>query len=219
MSITHRAILWDLDGTIVDTKACHLHTWKHALELHGYGLDLALLTENFGRNNTTLLPLLLGFQPDQALMMRIIDKKESMFREIAPDWITLVPGVTSWLSAAAEMEIGQAIASSAPMENIVTMLSIFNLEGYFDTIVSGTDLPAKPQPDVFFHAADALGVLPKSCLVIEDSVAGVEGARLAGMRCIAVTTTHHQDALHQADAVIDDFTVSMSEILNKLSWD
>ena len=219
MSITHRAILWDLDGTIVDTKACHLHTWKRALELHGYDLDLALLTENFGRNNTTLLPLLLGFEPEHELMMQIIDNKENIFREIAADWITLVPGVTSWLSAATEMDIGQAIASSAPMENIVTMLSIFNLDSCFDTIVSGKDLPAKPQPDVFLHAANALGVLPENCLVIEDSIAGVESARLAGMRCIAVTTTHHQDTLQQADAVIDDFTLPLAEMLYKLCWD
>lgn len=219
MTITRRAILWDLDGTIVDTKACHLHTWKRALELHGYDLDLALLTENFGRNNTTLLPLLLGFEPNHELMMGIIDKKESMFREIAPEWITLVPGVTSWLSAAVELNFRQAIASSAPMENIVTMLSFFNLDACFDTVVSGTNLPAKPHPDVFLNASDALGVEPENCLVIEDSIAGVEGAHKAGMRCIAVTTTHHQDALRQADVVIDDFTAAMSEVLTALSWD
>lgn len=219
MNTIHRAILWDLDGTIVDTKACHLYTWKNALEMHGYELDLALLTENFGRNNTTLLPLLLGFELDPDLMMRIIENKESLFRKIAPDWVTLVPGVTSWFSAASDLRFSQAIASSAPVENIGTMLKMFNLEACFDAIVSGTDLPAKPNPDVFLHAAYALGVSPENCLVIEDSIAGVEGARRAGMRCIAVGTTHHQDDLRQADIVIDDFTVPFSEMLQKLGWD
>jgi beta-phosphoglucomutase len=219
VSTTHRAILWDLDGTIVDTKACHLFTWKIALEMHGYEFDLTLLTENFGRNNTTLLPLLLGFEPDHDLMMKIIDKKESLFRKIAADWISLVPGVTSWLSAAADLNFSQAIASSAPMENIVTMLGIFNLESCFNKIVSGTNMPAKPQPDVFLHAADVLNVSPENCLVIEDSVAGVQGARKAGMRCIAVGTTHHQEDMHQADVVIEDFTVPFPEMLQTLFWD
>lgn len=219
MTTIKRAILWDLDGTIVDTHACHTYTWETALKLSGFQFDRVLFAENFGRNNTTLLPILLGFEPDHDLMMKIIEKKESLFRQIAPDWITLVPGVTSWLSDAAELNFGQAIASSAPMENINTMLAIFNLEGCFSSIVSGTDLPAKPEPDVFLHAAEALGVSPENCLVIEDSIAGVEGARHAGMRCIAVATTHPHAELDQADMVIDDFSVPFLEILQNFHWD
>lgn len=216
MTDKENAILWDLDGTIVDTKACHVYTWEKALQRHGFAMDMAVFETNFGRNNSTLLPILLGFTPDDDLMTEIIEDKEAMFRQIAPERITLVPGVKTWLSAADELNYAQAIASSAPMENISTMLEIFNLESYFKSIVSGTDLPAKPEPDVFFQAAQALAVHTDHCVVIEDSIAGVEAAHRAGMRCIAVSTTHPRSVLGQADLVIDDFTKPMSDALRRL---
>lgn len=215
MTYKENAILWDLDGTIVDTKTSHVFTWETALQKHGYALDMAVFESNFGRNNTTLLPILLGFTPDDDLMTQIIEDKEALFRQIAPERITLVPGVETWLSAADGLNYAQAIASSAPMENITTMLGIFNLESYFQSIISGTDLPAKPKPDVFFQAAQTLAVQPENCVVIEDSLAGVEAAHRAGMRCIAVSTTHPRRDLSQADIVIDDFTTPMIDILRR----
>jgi len=213
-----RAILWDLDGTIVDTYAGHLQTWENALEAYGYQLDRALFVEQFGRNNASLLPALLGFEPEPDLMKKIIEAKERLFLEITAEWITLVPGVTSWLRAAAELNYTQAIASSAPMDNIRSMLAVHDLEGHFASLVSGSNLPAKPEPDVFLRAADILQVPKENCLVIEDSVAGVAGAKQAGMRCIAVTTTWPSNKLSQADLVVDDFTMPLIECLRALNW-
>jgi len=210
------AILWDLDGTIVDTKDCHFYTWESALHKHGYKLDRLTYEMNFGRNNHALAPLFLGFDPDADLLAELIDHKETLFRQIAPDQTDLVPGVKTWLATAAGLGIKQAIASSAPMDNIITMLSHFELEHYFNTIVSGTHLPAKPEPEIFLKAAKDLGCTPADCLVVEDSLAGVQAARTAGMHCVAVSTSHPQEALHQADIVVDDFTGSLNKILNAL---
>ena len=218
MPNTKRAILWDLDGTIVNTYAGHLQTWESALEAFGFQLDRALFVEQFGRNNASLLPALLGFEPEPDLMTKIIETKERLFLQISAEWITLVPGVISWLKAAAEMNYLQAIASSAPMDNIRAMLAVHNLEGYFATVVSGSNLPAKPEPDVFLRAAEVLQVTKENCLVMEDSVAGVAGARRAGMRCIAVTTTWPRSKLSQADFVVEDFTMPFIETLRTLSW-
>jgi len=212
------AILWDLDGIIVDIKVCHLYTWRHVLQQHGVELDKTIFNANFGRNNTTLLPLLLGFEPDEALMRELVHAKETLFRQLAPEQITLISGVKSWLDAAQALNFGQAIASSAPMENITTMLQIFNLGVFFDTIVSGTDLPAKPEPEIFLKAARSLGYTPDQCLVIEDSLAGVQAAKNAGMPCIAVSTTHPRAELGLADLVIDDFRVAFVDVLAQFSW-
>jgi beta-phosphoglucomutase len=121
------AILWDLDGTIVDTKDCHFFTWESALQKHGFVLNRDTFEMNFGRNNHALAPLFLGFEPDTILLEQLIDHKETLFRQIGPQQTTLVPGVKTWLSTARGMNIKQAIASSAPMENITTMLSHFEL--------------------------------------------------------------------------------------------
>jgi beta-phosphoglucomutase len=214
----NHAFLWDLDGTIVDTKDCHFYTWESALQKHGFELDRDVYGMNFGRNNNALAPLFLGFDPDAELLAALIDHKETLFRQIAPEQTGLVPGVRTWLSQAAEMNIKQAIASSAPVENISTMLSHFELERHFNTIVSGTNLPAKPEPDIFLKAAKDLGCSPADCLVIEDSLAGVKAAKTAGMHCVAVSTSHAREELTQADFVVDDFTGSLNIILHALGW-
>lgn len=211
-----RAILWDLDGTIVDTKACHFFTWQHALEKYGFTLEQPVFEANFGRNNNTLLPLYLGFQPDAELIAGIINEKESLFRELAPQQVSLVPGVKNWLAKADQLNFAQAIASSAPMENISLILENFDLSHHFDSIVSGEDLPAKPKPDIFIIAAKNLGYLPKDCLVIEDSLAGIRAAKDAGMQCIALTTSHPRQSLNLADLVVDDFRGSIDDVLREL---
>lgn len=218
MSGNPRAILWDLDGTIVDTKACHFHTWKYALEKHGFSLEKSVFDQNFGRNNITLLPLYLGFQPDVDFAAEIIHDKETLFRQIAPQQVELIPGVETWLSSADAMNIAQAIASSAPLENISTLLNSTNLNHYFDLIVSGVDLPAKPEPEIFIQTASRLGYQPKECLVIEDSVAGVQAAKRAGMMCVAVMTSHPQDELDLADVVVDDFQKPLGDAFEALNW-
>jgi beta-phosphoglucomutase len=210
------AILWDLDGTIVDTKDCHFYTWESALHKLGYKLDRRVYEMNFGRNNHALAPLFLGFDPDADLLAELIDHKETLFRQIAPNQTDLVPGVKTWLATAAGLGIKQAIASSAPMDNITTMLSHFELEQYFNAIVSGTNLPAKPEPEIFLKAAKVLGRSPANCLVVEDSLAGVQAAKTAGMHCVAVSTSHPQEALHQADIVVNDFSGTLNKILNTL---
>jgi beta-phosphoglucomutase-like phosphatase (HAD superfamily) len=96
------------------------------------------------------------------------------------------------------------------------MLSAHDLIRYFDLLVSGANLPAKPNPAVFLAAAEQLNQLPENCLVIEDSAAGVEAARKAGMTCIAVMTSHKKSQLKDADLVLDDFNGSFLDTLNKL---
>lgn len=216
MCANPRSILWDLDGTIVDTKDCHFHTWQIALEKHGFSIERSAFEVNFGRNNMTSLPNYLGFQPDAELAAEIIKQKETLFRQFVKREVTLVPGVEAWLARANVMNISQAIASSAPMENITDVLKHFNLDNYFELFVSGVDLPAKPEPDVFLQTASRLGNQPWECLVIEDSVAGVKAAKNAGMMCVAVTTSYDCDKLALADLVVDTFQNTLDEVLNSL---
>jgi len=212
------AILWDLDGTIVNSKACHFYTWHYALEKQGITLEKSVFDKNFGRNNPTLLPLFLGFQPDADLGAEIINDKETLFREIAQQQVELIPGVETWLLSADGMNIAQAIASSAPMENITVLLNIFNLDQYFDLKVSGVDLPTKPAPDIFLQTASGLEFQPRECLVVEDSVSGVQAAKSAGMKCVAVTTSHSREELTLADLVVDDFQESIEVAFEALNW-
>jgi HAD superfamily hydrolase (TIGR01509 family) len=128
----------------------------------------------------------------------------------------LLPGVDDWLEKFQECGVRQAIASSAPVENIDVLVDELAIRPYFDAIISGADLPGKPDPAVFLKAAGAVGVSPEYCVVIEDAVHGVEGALAAGMKCIAVTTTNTADSLKDADVVLTDLTALDEERLSAI---
>lgn len=207
------AILWDLDGTIIDSKECHYRSWKWALEKQGYPFSQADFEENFGRNNQMAIKAYLGFTPDPELAERIMEEKEALFRERVIEEGSLVPGVRTWLEEAKNHRFPQLIASSAPMKNIKTTLAGFGLQSYFDRLVSGAALPAKPEPAVFLKASRDIGYPPERCLVIEDSPPGVNAAKNAGMPCIAVATSGNANALSAADLVIEDFNVPFNRAL------
>ncbi len=99
--------------------------------------------------------------------------------------------------------VRQAIASSAPPENVDALVDELKIRENFAAIVSGYNMAGKPAPDVFLAAAKAIGVQPVNCLVIEDAVTGVEGAKRAGMLCLAVTNTNPPEKLRHADYVVD----------------
>jgi beta-phosphoglucomutase-like phosphatase (HAD superfamily) len=103
------------------------------------------------------------------------------------------------------------------MKNITIMLNAFGLLGYFDLLVSGANLPAKPKPDVFLEAAKLLELSPQECLVIEDSAAGVQAAKNAGMTCIAVLTSHVKSQLTAADLLVDDFRTPFADAVAELT--
>ena len=216
MNTAKIGFLWDMDGTIVDTKQAHFEAWRDAVKSFGYDLDWETFEVGFGRTNRAILPIYIGFEPDQNHTDEIIKVKERMFREIALESSTLVPGVESWLAGAKETGWPQAIASSAPIDNIHALMNCFELGKYFDFILSGANLPAKPEPDVFLHAANQFQQEISKFVVIEDSKAGVQAGKAAGMLVIAVATHLTRVELSYADFVIDDFTKPMGEVLSAI---
>jgi beta-phosphoglucomutase len=214
-NINLKAVLWDMDGTLADTGELHFLTWKHALADLGYELSFDKFKATFGMNNQGILETLLGETPTPDLVARISDQKEGEYRILLRGNISLLPGVKDWLDWLHEHDIPQAVASSAPPENIDAFVEELHLRPYFDTLVSGFDMPGKPNPDIFLLAAKRLGMAAENCLVIEDAIAGVEAAQRAGMTCLAVTTTNPREALTHACRVVDTLEeVHPWEIIN-----
>lgn len=200
------AVLWDMDGVLMDTGELHYRTWKIALQEYGHAYSHEEFTASFGKNSTSTMRILLGEDADPDYIREIIDRKEILFRERVPGEVVLLPAVREWLAKFRQGGARQAVASSAPCENIEVSVDALNIRPFFDALVSGADLPPKPNPDVFLKAAAQVGVPPARCVVIEDAVHGVEGALIAGMKCIAVTTTQPATALQAAHLVLDDLT-------------
>ena len=195
------AVLWDMDGVLVDTGDFHYESWKEAFDEIAVSFDREDFRKTFGMNNAGILEWVFGRKPNPEEFSRISDKKESVFRALVKGKAEPLPGVLTWLKQFQEWGIKQAITSSAPPENIEVLVAELKIKDYFDGIVSAFDLPGKPNPAVFLKAADTLQIQPANCVVIEDAIAGVVGAKRAEMKCIAVLTTNPANALKKADVI------------------
>lgn len=198
------AALWDMDGVLVDTGELHYESWKAAFDEIGVSFSREEFRKTFGMNNAGILEWMFGRKSNPDEFSKISDIKESLFRELVKGKAKPLPGIITWLKQFQDWGIKQAITSSAPPENIEVLVTELKIKEYFNEIVSGFDLPGKPNPDVFLKAARKLKVLPEKCIVVEDAIAGVEGAKSAGMKCIAVLTTNPASALDKADIIFNN---------------
>lgn len=197
-----QAVIWDVDGTLVDTAELHFRAWDELARLRGLLFTRADFTATFGRRNPEILRQLFGSMSEQQLAL-LGEQKEDLYRNAARQGVDLLPGVRKLLEALAQAGFPQAIGSSAPRGNLDLILEITGTARFFAAVVAMEDTSrGKPDPEVFQAAAGKLAVEPHSCLVIEDAPAGIQAARAAGMKCIGVTFVgHHADAvLHEAGA-------------------
>jgi beta-phosphoglucomutase family hydrolase len=200
--MTIKGVLWDMDGVLVDTGDFHYQAWVNTLDLYKIPFSREIFNETFGMNNWSILLLLLGPQLNQDTYTRISNQKEEAFRQVIRGKVQLLPGVMETLEFLRSRGIPQAIASSAPPENITALVDKLQIRERFEAVVSAYAMAGKPAPDVFLAAARAIRREPRDCLVIEDAVLGVKAAKRAGMACLAVTNTHPAENLRLADRVV-----------------
>jgi HAD superfamily hydrolase (TIGR01509 family) len=211
-----RAILWDMDGVLADTSQLHFETWERILGEQGIPFDRQKFHLIYGLKNRDLLPYLTDRTMEPEWVEWIADRKELAFRQSLHGYLFPLPGVVEWLQRFNTLGYRQAVASSAPPENVEVLVDELGIRKYFDALVTPGDLPGKPDPAVFLLAASLLNLPAQNCVVIEDSIPGIEAARLAGMRCIAVTTTNPPYALTQADIVVRTMDQLTVEQVNSL---
>ena len=208
------AIIWDMDGVIADSGEAHLAAWRALFAERGETLSDEAFTTTFGMANPEILREWCGAGPSDAEIRELGMRKEGLFREMVAGRVKLLPGVLDWLRWGRAQGITQVVASSGEMANIVVMVQELGIANYFEALVAGGFMPrSKPDPAIFLQAAGAAGVSPAECVVIEDGLVGVEAARRAGMRCLAVTTTHPAEKLSDADLIMDDLTALDEETL------
>jgi beta-phosphoglucomutase len=186
-----RAILWDLDGTLVDSEEYHWQAWHETMRREGTVITREQFRESFGQRNDRILRNWLGQDVAANRLQRIGDEKEAEYRRLAQTrGLVPLPGAAEWTRRLHEAGWRQAIASSAPRRNAELMLRLLGLSAYFDAIVAAEDVSkGKPDPDVFLAAASRLGVDPHRCVVVEDAAAGIEAGRRGGMRTVGVSRT------------------------------
>lgn len=186
--MNERAILWDLDGTLADSRVYHWQAWRDTMAGAGVTITDAQFAKSFGQRNDAILTAWLGEAATPDRIREIGDAKEALYRTLmARGGIEPLPGASEWVRRLHDEGWRQAIASSAPRENVELMVRMLGIQDLIDATVSAEDVRAgKPDPEVFLTAASRLGVEPDACVVVEDAAAGVEAARRGGMRSIGV---------------------------------
>jgi beta-phosphoglucomutase len=212
-----KAVLWDMDGVLVDTFEGHYQAWSRLFSELGHPFTREDFRRTFGMNNRNIFKALLDRELSEEEFQVLSDRKEQYFRDSVQGNIELLPGVADWLQRFQDMGLPQAVGSSAPQKNIDVHLAELQIGEYFEATVSGASLPGKPDPAVFLLAAEQLGVDPADCLVFEDAVQGVQAAKNAGMRCVAVLTTNPAEKLQQADLIVHDLTHLTLEMLKRIN--
>jgi HAD superfamily hydrolase (TIGR01509 family) len=198
-----RAVLWDLDGTLVDSAEHHWIAWRDVMAREGRPVTPEVFTSSFGQRNDSILRGLLGPSLSGQEVERIADAKEALYRRFVRErGIRLLPGARQWLERLRASGWRQAVASSAPAANIEAAMDALGIAPFFEGLVSADEVGAgKPDPAVFLAAALRVGVPKERCVVVEDAPAGLEGARRAGMRSVGVLSAHHPELV--ADLVVD----------------
>lgn len=209
------AVIWDMDGVLADTAPHHLRAWQEIFGKRGISFTEEDFKRGFGIRNDAIIRNILGEQVTKDEIETVAQEKEKAFRRIIGQNINPLPGALKLLQALDEHGVRMAIASSTTMENIRLIIGSLGIENCFKAVVTGHDVTeGKPSPQVFLLTAKRLGVEPKNCIVVEDAVAGVVAAKSAGMYCVAVTNTHPEEKLKEADLIVDTLeAVSIKAIL------
>ena len=196
-----RAVLWDMDGTLIDSEEFHWISWRNTLAMEGITITHERFLSSFGQRDDSIIPEWLGAAATPERIERIANTKEELYRRLIPrDGISPLPGVTRWIHQLHKDGWRQAIASAAPRDNIEVVLEALSATHIFQAIVSAEDVHrGKPDPEVYLIAAARLEVPPERCIVVEDAVAGVQGARSAGMKSIGIS---HNGKELPADIVV-----------------
>lgn len=202
------AVIFDMDGVIVDSNPTHKISLDIFTKKYGFLLsDEEMKTRLWGRTNKDWISDLFkakNLTPQEVKSLG--DEKEKIFREIYKKTIVPVNGLEKFLKILKVNHVKIAIATSAPSENVDFVLEKIGLRDYFPVILDESFIQkGKPDPEVYIKTAKALGLPNSKCIVIEDSLSGIQAGKDSGSKVIGITTTHSKEELFRTDLVINNF--------------
>jgi beta-phosphoglucomutase family hydrolase len=213
-----KAALFDLDGTLVDNNEVHYKAWMKYLADSG----IEICDEEFkkyisGRTNQDAVEHVYKKKMSTEEAEKYYLKKEEIYRQMYEADIKSINGLEKLLKELHNNGIILAIATSGIQVNIDFFFKHVPVKQYFRTVINSSAITkGKPDPEIFLVAAEAIEIPAENCIVFEDSTSGVQAAKSAGMKVVALTTTHTKSELSPADLVVDDYSQLTLEKLQKL---
>lgn len=216
-----QALIFDMDGTMIDSMPWHAKSWAIFAQRHGIVMDVSdLLARTTGRTGAECMRVLFERPLGDAECDALVHEKEAIYRDMFSSNFTEVAGFTAFAKAAVARGLKVAIGTAGDKHNIEFAMSRLRMDPLPLAIVGGDEgFSGKPTPAIFLEAARRIGVAPAHCIVFEDAPFGIEAARRGGMRAIAICSTHTADELagpHVIAAVRDYDELAHSNFLETL---
>jgi len=209
MKTSKPAVLFDMDGVIIHNSDFHVRAWTEFAREYGRELTPDEVKMLLGSTNAEYMRFVLGRTPSATEVSDAVTRKEALYREIYAPHLRAPEGLLALFDAIAASGVSMGIATGAPQANIDFTLDGLGIRHYFEQIADASQVAhGKPAPDTYLLAASKLGADPRSCVVIEDAIAGVNSGKAAGMKVIAITSSYPAKILRQhcsPDAIIDSF--------------
>lgn len=209
-----KGIIFDCDGVLVDSEPISCKAWIEALKQHQVQTDAVEMKQFIGNSAKKILNYFIK-KTGLSLTEAVLEDNHQIYLKLAKESLESMPKIERVLTHLNDRQIPYAVASSSTHERIAFSLSKTCLTQYFDIICSASEvLHAKPAPDLFLLAAERLGLNPEECIVIEDSLAGIQAAKAASMKVYAYASSHDAKILqqHGADFVFRDY----DELIEKI---
>jgi beta-phosphoglucomutase len=215
-----KAIVFDFDGVLADSEPLHFRAYQEVLAALGTTVSREeYYSQLLGYNDEDCFRLIAqqrGWDPDESRIAALVAEKGRVFEQMILDSDTLYSGAAECVERmAAAYPLG--IASGALKHEILLTLQRARLDHHFRFIVGSGDTPnSKPAPDPYIRAPEKHGLPPAECVAIEDSRWGLESARTAGLRTVAITHTYPADQLGEPDAIIKSLAEFTPELVRSI---
>jgi len=203
-----KGIIFDLDGVIVNSETIRFFAVKQTFK-DIFGVNLPDNDKTWvGRDERTNMNYFMNMFNLKGNVDKIIQQKRDNYSKLIESGkLSEVDGSIDFLKAVCKSGLKTALVSNSPKEEVENVISFFKIKSYFDAILSKEDVvEPKPNPEIYLKALKDLGLKPEECIAIEDSPPGVDAAKSAGLKCVAITTTANKDNLKNADLVIKNFS-------------
>jgi len=191
---TAQALIFDMDGTMVDNMMAHHRAWQRKLRSLGLEMSLEEVREKIHGVNEEILLRLFGDRFDDAERRYHAQDKEAEYRRVFESELQLLDGLPKLLEDSRKASIPMGIGTAAPKENVDFVLDKLELREWFGTVKHAGDVTkGKPDPEIYQLVADGLGLPVQECVIFEDSPTGAEAAHNAGSPVVVITTTHEPE--------------------------
>lgn len=215
--MTRTAVIFDVDGVLIDSYQAHYKSWLQMFAENGVSFTEQEFRGTFGRTSRDIIAALYGAVLSDAEMDLWDDRKEALYRDIIRESFPAIDGAVELLDALHAAGFHLGVGSSGPPENIALTLECLGRANLFDAVVTRIDVTrGKPDPQVFQIAGERLNAEPDQCVVVEDAPAGIEAANRAGMASVALTGTATRAELSHAKLVVDSLRELTPERLRAL---